>query len=212
MSGDVKRSYVAPRREEQARATRRAILDAAHTRFLRDGFAGTTMAAIAAEAGVSVPTLYKLFGNKAGLANAMVDVSIAGDDEPVAVKDRARIMAVREATDGRRKLELYADHLVATLPRHVPLQLVILDAAATDPEAAAVWQELQDERLRGMAILAEDLRPHLRAGVSVAHARDVVWAHNSAELYRLLVIERGWPIARFGRWVAEQLIAALLPP
>jgi AcrR family transcriptional regulator len=211
MSGDVKRSYVAPRREEQARATRRGVVEAATTRFLAEGFAATTMAAVAADAGVSVPTLYKLFGTKAGLAKAVFDVAIAGDDEPIAVKDRARIQRVREATDGRRKLELYSEHLVATLPRHVPLQLVILEAAGTDAEAAAVWQQLQDERLRGMTMFAEDLRLHLRDGVTTTEARDVVWTYNSAELYRLLVIERGWSIRRYGRWVAAQLTAALLP-
>ena len=213
MSGGVKRSYVAPRREEQARATRRSALEAATARFLADGFAATTMAAVAGDAGVSVPTLYKLFGNKAGLAKAAFDVSIAGDDEPVAIKDRARIVAVREASDGQRKLELYAEHLVATLPRHVPLQLVILEAAGTDPEAAAVWQQLQDERLHGMTMFAEHLRDSgvLRTGVTMAEARDVLWTHNSAELYKLLVIERSWSIQRFGRWIAGQLTGALLP-
>ena len=215
MSGDVKgpRRYVAPRREEQARATRWAVLTAARARFLADGFASTTVAAVAADAEVSVPTVYKLFGTKSGLAKAVFDVAIAGDDEQVAVRDRARIQRVREETDGRRKLELYADHLVATLPEHVPLQLVILEAAGTDPEAALVWQQLQGERLRGMTMFAEHLRDggHLRTGVSTAEARDVLWTYNSAELYRLLVIERGWSIRRFGRWVAAALIAALLP-
>jgi hypothetical protein len=98
-------------------------------------------------------------------------------------------------------------------PRHVPFQLVILDAAANDSEAAKVWDQLQAERLRGMTMFATALAAegHLRNGVTAAEARDVLWTYNSAELYRLLVIDRRWTAKRYGTWIAAALSAALLP-
>jgi AcrR family transcriptional regulator len=214
MSPDVKpvRRYDSSRRQEQARHNRSAILEAARRMFLERGFAGTTMPGIAAAAGVSVQTVYKAFANKPGLAKAVFDVAIAGDDEPVPMTERASLRRVRDEPDPRRQLELYGEHLAAVAPRHVPIQLVILSAAATDPEAGKVWRVLQAERLRGMSLFARSLHAagHLRSGVSATEARDVLWTYNSAELFQLLVIERGWSPGRYGRWVAAALTAALL--
>ena len=214
MAADVntRRAYNAPGRREQARQTRAAVLRHAQRLFLERGFAATTMQDVARAAGVSTPNVYKLFGNKVGLAKAVFDVAIAGDDEPVAMTDRPTLRRVRDAVDPYEKLRLYGVHLATVAPRHVPFQLVILDAAASDTEARELWQQLQDERLRGMTMFAENLRAkgHLRRGVSAAEAAEVLWTYNSAELYRLLVIERGWTPIRYGRWVAAALIAALL--
>jgi len=188
------------------------MIDAAHTLFLERGFATVTMPQVAEAAGVSVQTVYKVFGNKVGLAKAVFDVAIAGDDATTPMVDRPSLQRVRDATDPYDKLRLYGRHLMEVAPRHVPLQLIILDAAANDPEAAKLWEQLQDERLRGMAMFAESLTRHLRGGVSPAEAAEVLWTYNSAEVYRLLVVERGWTAERYGRWIADALVAALLPP
>jgi AcrR family transcriptional regulator len=215
MASPVKpvRRYDSSRRRELAAHTRSAVLAAARRLFLERGFAATTMPDIASKAGVSVQTVYKAFRNKPGLAKAVFDVAIAGDEEPVPMVERASIARVRDEPDPRKKLQLYGDHLTAVAPRHVPIQLVIRSAAATDPEAGKVWGQLQDERLRGMSVFARSLHAdgHLRAGVSAAEARDVLWTYNSAELFQLLVVERGWSAKRYGRWVADALTAALLP-
>ena len=86
------------------------------------------------------------------------------------------------------------------------------EAAATDPGAAGVWEQLQHERLTGMTAFATHLHEggHLRPDVSLEEARDVLWAHNAVELWELLVRLRGWSDERFGRWVGRQLVAALL--
>lgn len=209
----ARRAYDSSRRQEQAGESRRAMLASARELFVERGFAATEMADVAAAAGVSVKNLYKVFGNKVGLAKAVFDVAIAGDDEPIPMIERASLSRVRDETDPRRKLQLYGEHLIAVAPRHVPLQLVILDAAASDPDAAKVWEQLQDERLRGMSLFAQALAAegHLREGVTATEARDVLWTYNSAELYKLLVVERRWSAKRYGRWVADALTAALLP-
>jgi AcrR family transcriptional regulator len=215
MSSRVKgrRPYDSSGRQLQAQRTRRAVIDSARRLFLERGFAATTMPAVAQAAGVSVQTVYKVFGTKARLAKAVFDVAMAGDDEPVVMLDRPLLARARAEPDAHRKLQLYGDFLAEVAPRHVPIQLVIRDAAATDPEANVVWAELQAERLRGMTMFARALHAggHLRPGLSTSEARDVLWTYNSAEVFQLLVVERGWSPRRYGRWVADALKAALLP-
>jgi AcrR family transcriptional regulator len=214
MTRDVKarRDYDSSGRQAKARQARQAVLEAAHTRFVEHGYAATTMAEVAADARVSVETVYKAFGSKAGLVKAVLDVSIVGDDDPIALMERDSIQRIRAEPDPRRKLRAYAAHLVATAPRTFPVQFVVREAAAADPAAAGVWEQLQAERLTGMTHLAGELHAggHLRSGVSTDEARDVLWTHNSVELWHLLVIQRGWDTQRYGVWIGEQLIAALL--
>jgi AcrR family transcriptional regulator len=215
MSSPVKprRSYDASRRQEQARRTRRVMLEAAHRLFLERGYSATTMPAVAEAADVSVQSVYKAFGNKAALLKAVFDVAMAGDDEPVPMVQRAVLGRVRDEPDPRRKLELYGEFVAEVAPRHVPVQLLAKAAAATDPEAAGVWERLQAERLEGLARFARALHDagHLRPDVPVEEARDLLWTCNSPETYDLLVLQRGWTPERYGRWVAGTLIAALLP-
>ena len=208
-----RRRYDSTNRQEQARRTRRAVLGAARQLFLERGYAATTVAAIAAESGVSVETVYKAFGSKPGLVKAVVDVSIVGDDEPVPMMERERTLRMRAEPDPRVQLHMYGEHLTESLPRSAPVQLLVRDAAASDPAAAGVWSAMVAERLTGMSYFAEELHGHghLRPGMSVDDARDILWAYNSAELYELLVLHRGWSPDHYGRWVAESLAAALLP-
>jgi hypothetical protein len=146
------------------------------------------------------------------LAKAVFDAAMAGDDEPVPMLQRVSLGRVRDEADARTKFHLYGEFLAEVAPRHVPVQLVIRDAAGSDPDASGVWAQLQAERLRGMTLFARSLRDegHLRPGISMTEARDVLWTFNSAELFQLLVIERGWSPQRYGRWVADALIAALI--
>lgn len=215
MSDAVKprRRYDSTRRQEQAGENRRAILDAARRMFLERGYAATTVSAIAAAAGVSVETVYKAFGNKPGLVKAVVDVAIVGDDEPVPMLQRDRVRRIEAEGDARRKLALYGEHLAESAPRRVPVELLVRGAAASDAGAAEVWHQLEAERLAGMAAFARHLEEgeHLRPGVSLEEARDVLWTYNSAEIYELLVMRREWTPQRYGGWVADALAAALLP-
>jgi AcrR family transcriptional regulator len=211
---NTRRSYDATGRRTQARQNRLAVLRAARRLFLEHGYAATTMAAVAGSAGVSVETVYKAFGNKPGLVKAVFDWQIAGDDEPVPLMEREFVQRNIAEPDPRRKLEAYGEHLAQAIPRAGPIQLVVRAAAGGDPAAAAVWAQLQQERLTGMTAFANhlDRGGHLRPGVSVEDARDILWIHNSVEVWDLLVNERGWTADRYGTWIGEQLIAALLRP
>src|SRR3954447_11761501 len=122
MSRSVKRPYDACGRQAAARQNRARVLEVAGRRFAADGYAATTLASIAAEAGVSVETINKSFRNKAGLLKALFDVAVAGDDEPVAIEQRDFVAAIRAEPDGRRKLQLYGEHLAEAMPRAAPVQ------------------------------------------------------------------------------------------
>jgi AcrR family transcriptional regulator len=208
-----RRRYDSGRRLEQARENRRAVLEAARRMFLDRGYAATTVGAIAADAGVSVETVYKAFGNKRGLVKAVVDVAIVGDDEAVPMLQRELVRRIEAEADPRRKLAMYGEHLAESAPRRVPVELLVRAAAASDPGAAAVWEQLEGERHAGMGFFARHLDEggHLRPGVSIDEAQDVLWTCNSAEVYDLLVLRRRWSPERYGRWVADTLAAALLP-
>jgi AcrR family transcriptional regulator len=214
MTDDVKpsRRYESKMREQQARRTRRAVVAAAHKQFVEQGYAATTIAGIATEAGVSVETVYKTFRNKPSLAKAAFDVAAVGDDEPIPMLQREFVRRNMAEPDPRKKLHAYADDLAQRAPRMGSLLLVLRDAAATDAAAAEVWAQLQQERLTGMTAFAHHLHDdgHLRDGVSWQEARDVLWTHTSVEVWDLLVQQRGWSKKRFGKWTGQQLVAALL--
>jgi AcrR family transcriptional regulator len=214
MSEPVKRGrpYDSSRRQAQALQTRIAILDAARDRFLERGYAGTTVAAIASDVGVSVETVYKAFTNKAGLLKAVFDVAIVGDHEPIALQQRDMVTRIAAEPDGRRKLEMYATAYAERAARAVPVQLLVRDAAASESGARAVLEQLTQERLTGMSAFSQHLHDSrvLRKGIRAADALDVLWLFTAPEVYERLVLERGWSTPRFGRWIAEQLVAALL--
>lgn len=211
---DVKqRPYDGRRRRQQAQAARLAMLDAARDLLLDQGYAVTTLAQAADRAGVSTATVYKAFGNKPGMVKAVFDYAVAGDagSEPIIRRERAD--RIRAEPDPARKIEMYADGLIGTLTRAAPFHLLARAAAESEPEMAAVWEQIQRERLAGMTHLAEHLADShvLAPGLSTAEARDVLWAYSSPELYQLLVLHRKWPPLRYRDWVAAAMKAALLP-
>ena len=208
----VKRSYDASGRREQARARRRAVVVAAKELFERDGFRPTTIAAVAERAGVSAESIYKGFGTKAALAKAVFDFVIAGDDEPVPVWQRSEADAIRAEPDIRRKSMLYSRGLAARQQRSAKVQVLIRDGGHTDQTLAALWRQLLAERLTGMTMLGRHLieSGQLREGIELDEVRDVLWTCTAVELYELLVVERGWPLDRYAEWIGHAIAAALV--
>jgi AcrR family transcriptional regulator len=217
MSEDVKprRRYNATRRQAQAAQTRQDILHAAHQLFLERGYAGATIAAIATAAGVVVETIYRAYGSKAELFKTVVRAAVAGGAARAQVppEQRPAIQAVIAETDPHRQLELYAATQPGIHARAGPLLRVLVGAAATDPELAQVWDQLENERLAGMGRFAQLLadRGVLRAGLSVQEARDLLWTLNSLALHDLLVVQRHWSPERYRDWLAATLAQTLLP-
>jgi AcrR family transcriptional regulator len=210
---EVKRSYDASRRREQARARRLAVVLAARDLFERDGFRPTTIAAIAARAGVSAESVYKGFGTKAALAKAVFDLVIAGDDQPVPVAGRPAVQAVRGEPDVRHKIAMFAEGLAQRQARSAGVQILIRDGRHVDDSLAPVWAKLTDEGLVGMTMLGRHLLEtgQLRDGISFEEVRDVLWNYLTIDTYERLVLTQGWPLDRYSQWLARTITSALCP-
>jgi len=207
-----RRRYDSTGRKARAQQTREDICDAARRLFEERGYGPTTIADIARSASVSPETIFKAFGSKSALLGAVVNAAVRGDAEGTPLRQRPVIDAIRAEPDPHRQLAMYGSLLAEVNPRLAPLVRVLREAASADPDTAAALQSLNANRLDGMgefATLLQD-RGVLRAGLSKAEARDVLWALNSPELYQLLVVERGWSARRYGKWVAQQMAVALL--
>src|SRR6185437_4373635 len=150
---EVKRAYDASGRQARARARRLAVVLAARDLFERDGYRPTTIAAIAAHAGVSAESVYKGFGTKAALAKQVFDLALAGDDEPVPVAERPATLAVRDEPDVRRKIALFAAGLAQRQARSALVTILIRDGRHVDDSLAPVWAKLHSEGLAGMTAL-----------------------------------------------------------
>lgn len=180
--------------------------------MLDTGYLSTTIAAIAEDAGVSVDTIYKGFSGKAGLVRAIHEQALAGEG-PIHAEIRSDELQ-RSEPDPRVILRAFGRFSTEVAPRAAPVILLIRDAAATDPEMADLLSELDEYRLQRMTHNARNLAAagHLRADITVEHAAEICWIFSSAQLYEMLVINRGWSLERFGEFVGNSLIAALLPP
>jgi AcrR family transcriptional regulator len=210
--GAVKRRYDATRRRARADDARRRVLDAALRLFLDRGYAATTMGAVAAEAGVSTESVYKAHGSKARLVLAVFHHAIRGQG-PESAEERADRLSIHEA-DPVRRLRGFGAIVGEVSARVAPLMLLVRAAAGADGELATAWQQMQAERLARMAAHARRLADggHLRAGVGAEEARDVFWLFTAPEVYDLMVGQRGWSTERFGAWVGDTYVAALLEP
>jgi AcrR family transcriptional regulator len=205
-----RRSYDSSGRREQAQRTRDVIIAAARIRFLADGYAATTVARIAEDANVSVETIYKAFGGKPGLVRAIWERGLQGSGA-VPAETRSDDLRTRGA-DVRAIIDGWAVFVTEVAPLAAPILLLARTAAASDPELAALLEQADAARLARMEHNARGLidRGLLPPRVTLEEARDVLWAYSSAELYELMVIRRGWPIERYGRFVAAGMKAALL--
>jgi AcrR family transcriptional regulator len=208
---EVKRSYDASGRREQARARRLAVVLAARDLFERDGFRPTTIAVIAAHAGVSAESIYKGFGTKAALAKAVFDLVIAGDDEPIPVAERPAMQALRDEPDVRRKIVMFSEGLAQRQARSARVQILIRDGRHVDDSLAPVWAKLTDEGLAGTTMLGRHLlrTGQLRTGIDLNEVRDVLWNYLAIDHYERLVLTQSWPLERYAQWLAQAIISAI---
>jgi AcrR family transcriptional regulator len=209
------RRYSTELRSEQTAVARRLILAAAGRLFVEKGYAGTTLATVAAEAGVSVQTVYNVIGGKSAVLKAVYDVTLAGDDEPVPMGDRPAFRAMAQAASGREMLARYAEIGRQLSERVLPLVTTLLAQAATgDPDLRAFADTIERERATGTAAMARSVsdRFGLRAGLSVADAADILWALTAPDLTDRLVNRRGWSWDKTAQWIGTVMADALVGP
>ena len=214
MTDDVKRESTSSggRGQARTRLARRAVIDAARERFVAGGYAATTIDAISAHADVPQATVYRLFGSKLGILKALLDTSIAGDDRPVAVPDRAEVAALLSEPDPHALLAGFAAFTTTINERTADVYGVLVGAAATDPGAAELLAVIHQQRGEGQRRIARTLAraKALRAGVRERDAADIIHGLMSPDVYRLFVVDRAWKPARYRAWLTETLVQQLL--
>jgi AcrR family transcriptional regulator len=205
-------SEVKSRRSRRARETRRRIIDAAGALFVEQGYGATTLQQIADRAGVAVQTVYFVFGNKPALLKELVDVVIAGDDEPVATMERPWFTAIAGATTASSALATLVAGTRATLERVATIIEMLRAATGTNPEIRDLWPAESDPRYTVISTAVKSLlgKPGARTGIPAAEATDVVYALLSPELFLVLTRDRGWPPASWERWVYDTLASQLV--
>jgi AcrR family transcriptional regulator len=207
-----RRPYDSPRRREQAAETRTRILDAARRLFEAQGYAATSMNAIAAEAGVALKTVYVAFESKGRLLRALWHVLLRGDDEPPPVGERTWYREVLDEPDPERQLRLNARNSRVVKERAAALMEVLRAAAPADPEIHELWDRIQTEFYENQRAIVRSLhrKQALTPGLGVKRATDIVWTLNHPDLYNLLVRGRGWSPAEYEEWLAEAFCSQLL--
>ncbi len=212
-TGQGRRRYDARSRQQQARENRDRIVAVARRLFVEHGYAGVPVARIAQEAGVSAPTVFAAFGSKVGVLKAAVDTAIAGDTDERPLRDRPVLARIHEAATFDEVVERMADGFAEVAQRAYPIWAVVQGAADGDPEIAALFGELERQRLTGAELLARTVADRLGAAEDGEDAtvRDSLWVLQSPYQWGLLVVGRGWSPAAYRDWMARAL-RALLPP
>jgi AcrR family transcriptional regulator len=206
------RPYNSPRRREQAAATRAVILEAAQRLFERDGYSATTMAAVAAEAGVAVKTVYVAFETKSGLLRALWNQLLRGDEGDAPVAEREWYREAVEEPDPERQLRLNARNSRAAKTRIAAVLDVIRTGATADPDIEKLWARIQTEFHANQRVIVEslDAKKALRRGLGVARATDILWTLNHPDVWQLLVRQRGWSAEEYERWFGDTSCSQLL--
>ena len=210
VTGPVKRRYDASRRRQAAARTRAAILEAARQLFSERGYTATPMAAIASRAGVALDTVYATVGRKPELARLLIETAISGTDQATPAEQRDYVRSIQAAPDAETKIAVYAAAITAIAPRMALVLDIIQQAASTEPQLAALRTEIAERRAANMRLFVADLAAAASLRLDQGEAADIVWATNSAEMYQLLVGQRGWTPQRYERFLTDTWQRVLL--
>jgi len=200
--------------QARTRLARAAVVQAARALFLERGYAGTTLEAISDRSDVPPATVYRLFSSKLGILKALLDVSIAGDDEATPLDSRPHVRALLADPDPRRQLSGFAGITRGIMSRTEPVHRILVSAAGSDADAAGLLAEQTRHRKLGQSQIARALAraSALRPGLREREAADIIHALMSPEVYRLLVGDRGWSPGQYEQWLGGILASQLLPP
>jgi AcrR family transcriptional regulator len=206
-SVNTRRSYRSTIRRGDAP---QAILTAAATLFRAKGYLATSIDDIAAEAGVARPTVFAAVGPKPTMLKLVVDHATTGDDAPIPVAERAWSREALDAEDPATSLRLHARNSLRICERVGELLWAVESAAAVDPDAAALWAALQEQRRTSMRTFVQSLARKTELREDVRTITETMWAMIPA-LYLRLVRDAGWPPDRFETWLGDTFIQLWLP-
>jgi TetR/AcrR family transcriptional regulator, regulator of autoinduction and epiphytic fitness len=206
------RVYRSPRRQAQAEATRSAIVRAAARLFADRGYAGTTMQAVADEAGVAVESVYKA-GSKAQLLRHAHDEAVAGDDRPAALLERDEVRAALTVDDQRALIRTFSRTVADRARTLSPISRAFVQAAGADPAINASWEELESQRLTDLRRLVEAIAAlgPLRPGLTADRGATLVWTLRNHQSGWLVTHHLGWDDDQVADWMTETMTCLLLP-
>jgi AcrR family transcriptional regulator len=212
MAEAVKRSYDSTRRREQAEQTCAQIREAAQRLFERDGYASTTVAAIASEAGVSAKTVYLAFESKSGVLRAIWHVLLRGEQSEVPVGEGDWYRDTLAEPDPGARVKRVAERSRDVKLRAGEVMEVIRTAAPADPDIGELWERIQSNFRDLLRPVVESLRRDgvLRDDLDVDEATDILWMLVHSDIWQLLVTERGWSPDRYEQWCLDAIHAQLL--
>lgn len=202
--------------QARTRFARRAVIDAARALFLERGYGATTIEAISADSDVPTATLYRLFFSKRGILKALLDVSIVGDHDQIPMAERPHIQSLLADPDPTNTVASFVSVAAEVNARTSAIYRILTSAAASDADAASLLDELTRQRQQGQGLVARVLARHrlLRQALGERDAGDIIHALASPEVFKLLVVDRGWSPKRYEKWLADTLVDQLLaaPP
>lgn len=201
-------------RRRRSAASRRRIVEAATRLFVANGFGPTTIGGIAAEAGVSAPTIYYTFGTKEAVLQAAIDTAVAGDDRPVPTLERDWVLEAIDAPDPAEQVARMVAGAAAILQRAAQLLRVLHETASASQDLAAAWTENIRQRREVQQVFADalDSKGALLPGVSAEQAADVSALLLGPETYVFLCEQMGWAHDDWTRWTTATLVRELLAP
>jgi AcrR family transcriptional regulator len=208
--GVKRRRYDASRRRVEAARSHARVLEVAERLLLSNGYAATSVAAVATAAGVSAELIYKAFGGKAGLVREIQRRGLLGAG-PVAAPERSDAVSATDI-DARSLLREWTRLSTEVAPRVAPIMLLVRSAAETDADLADLLEQMAAQRLDRMALNAERLTAHagVRRDLTIEQIRDVMWTYTSPDLYDLLVGQRGWTVDQYRDFLFHGLSGQLL--
>lgn len=207
-----KRKYDSSRRQERALETQAQIVEAARELFIKDGYSGVSIEAIARKAKASPETIYSVFKNKRTILAHAMDLAAGTDDQPIPVMLRSYIQEVASERDQHRQIQMFASRMQIFFSHIAPVVEVVRAAAKTEPEIDTLFKKYLDDRFQGMGFFIDCLLANgpLRNGLSKLSAVETIWTLASAEIYNLLVGDRGWSEEEYKIWLSDTLTRLLL--
>lgn len=202
------RRYHSPLRQEQAAVTRARILEAASDLFVAKGYGSTSIREIAQAATVAADTVYTIFGTKAQLLTALIDIRLVPSG--TSVLERAEIQRLSNETDPRVFLRLFARDYAAMRARVGPIREVLRTAKAVDSQMGAVLDDIERHRFNYMHTIVRWLAQHNDLGVPTRRAAQILWALASPEVGRMLCDVQGWTTHAYAEWLENTLAETLL--
>lgn len=204
-----RRVYDSSGRRAQAALTRERIVAAARSLFVERGYAGTSVAQVAAAAGVSAPTVFAAFTSKVNLLKVAAEATLVGDAGPVPLHERPAMRHVHAGATAAEVLDRLADLHTTVAERAYPIFAVLLAAADAEPAIAEQVRLIDEQRLAGAGLLARTVLERLGDPdpARLARLTDLIWAYNGLAMYGSLVIRRGWSTERYRDWLSATLRA-----